>query len=431
MSSRSCTRIATIVLLSSYVVTSQLNAEEWPSWRGPRGDGTSSDNAAPTVWDGPTGKNIAWKSEIPGVGHSSPIIWKQSVFVTSCLEESGDRVLLCLDRKSGAERWRKTVLNSPLESQHQLNSRASGTPTTDGKFVYVAFLQVDGSTVPAPNVGKPRPITPGKIIVVCYTMDGREVWRKDVGAFVSAHGFCSNPVIYKDLLIVNGDHDGKSYVAGLDRKSGKVIWRTNRVHETRSYVTPIIRNVNGRDQLVMSGSKRVISLDPLSGERIWTIEGPTEQFVASMVYDGKRFYMCAGFPTYHVMAIRGDGTGDVTDTHVDWHVNNVKCYVPSPVVVGNYLLVADDRGTANCFDTETGERHWLGRLGRHFSSSLLTAGGLVYFIADDGETYLVRPGKELDIVRTNSLGERVFSSPAISDGQLFIRGEKHLYCIAE
>jgi outer membrane protein assembly factor BamB len=262
-------------------------------------------------------------------------------------------------------------------------------------------------------------------------MDGREVWRKDVGAFVSAHGFCSNPVIYKDLLIVNGDHDGKSYVAGLDRKSGQVIWRTNRIHETRSYVTPIIRNVNGRDQMVMSGSKRIISLDPLSGERIWTIEGPTEQFVASMVYDGKRFYMCAGFPTYHVMAIRGDGTGDVTDTHVDWHVNNVKCYVPSPVVVGNYLLVADDRGTANCFDTETGERHWLGRMGKHFSSSLLTAGGLVYFIADDGETYLVRPGKELDIVRTNSLGEQVFSSPAISDGQLFIRGEKHLFCIAE
>ena len=426
MSSRFCTLLALIVLC----VSTHIGAEEWPNWRGPRGDGSSTDTNAPTEWDGATGKNIAWKTEIPGVGHSSPVIWKKKVFVTTCLEETGDRVLICLARNSGKELWRKTVVNAPLESKHQLNSRASGTPSTDGEFVYVAFLKVDGSKVPAPNVGTPRPITPGRIIVASYDMDGNEVWRRNVGSFVSAHGFCSNPVIYGDLLIVNGDHDGESYVAGLDRKTGEVVWRTDRVHKTRSYVTPIIRNVNGRDQLVMSGSKRVISLDPATGDRIWTIEGPTEQFVASMVFDGKRFFMCAGFPTYHVMAIRGDGTGDVTKTHVDWHVNNVKCYVPSPVVVGKYLLVADDRGTGNCFDTETGERHWLGRMGRHFSASLVTAGGLVYFIADDGETYLVRPGKELDVVRTNSLGESVFSSPAISDGQLFIRADKHLFCIA-
>lgn len=418
-----------LLLLIAFVQTS--SAENWPGWRGPRGDGTSADQLVPTRWDGPSGENIAWKTELPGIGHSSPVVWENQILVTTCLEESGDRALLSIDRESGQIQWQRTVLNSPLETKHQLNSRASGTPATDGKHIYVAFLKVDGSTVPAPNVGRPRPITPGQIIVSCFDMLGEQIWQRSVGQFISAHGFCSNPVIYNDLVIVNGDHDGDSYVVALERESGKEVWRTTRVHKTRSYVTPIVRHVAGRDQLVMSGSKRVVSLDPASGERIWTIEGPTEQFVASMVFDGERFYMCAGFPTYHVMAIRGDGSGDVTQSHVDWHVTNVKCYVPSPVVVGDYLLVADDRGTANCFDTQTGERHWLGRLGRHFSASLVTARGLVYFIADDGEAFLVRPGKEMEVVHKNSLGERVFSSPAISNGDLLIRGEKHLFCIRE
>jgi outer membrane protein assembly factor BamB len=404
-------------------------SENWPGWRGPRGDGTSTDSKVPTEWDGPSGKNIAWKTEIRGVGHSSPVVWGEKVFVTSCVEEANQRVLSCLSRDSGKVLWEKVVVESAPETVHNLNSRASGTPATDGKHVYVSFLKVEGKIVPAPNVGTPRPITAGEIVVACYDMDGKETWSRTVGSFISAHGFCTSPVIYRHLLIVNGDHDGDSYVAGLNNLTGEAVWKTPRVHKTRSYVTPLIREVDGQDQLVMSGSKRVISLDPLTGERQWTIEGPTEQFVASMVYDGERFYMCAGFPTYHVMGIRGDGRGDVTETHVDWHVNTARCYVPSPVVLGPYLLVADDRGTANCFNAATGERHWQGRLGRHFSASLVTASGLVYFFADDGEAYLVRPGKEMDLVQTNNLGERVFASPAISDNQLFVRGEKNLYCI--
>ena len=182
--------------------------------------------------------------------------------------------------------------------------------------------------------------------------------------------------------------------------------------------------------MVLSGSKCLAGFDPNTGNRIWHVEGPTEQFVASMVYANGQFFAVGGYPTHHVIAVRPDGKGDVTESHVAWHKQNVRCYVPSPVVVGKYLLVADDRGTANCFDTKTGERLWQSRLGKHFSASLVTANGLVHFLADDGIMTIVRPGAKPDVVATNKLGEDAYSSPAIANGQLIIRGAQHLVCIA-
>jgi outer membrane protein assembly factor BamB len=214
----------------------------------------------------------------------------------------------------------------------------------------------------------------------------------------------------------------------LKKQSGEVAWKSRRANNTRSYVTPIIREVAGRTQLVLSGDKSVASLDPNTGSTHWMIDGPTEQFVASMVFDGELFYMACGFPTYHVLGIRPDGRGNVTDSHVVWESTGAKCYVPSPVVVGDHLIVADDRGTANCFVAKTGERLWQERLGSHFSASLVTAGGLAYLIADDGTTKVVRPGKELNVVAENPLGEHCSSSPALSQGCIFIRGQKHLFC---
>lgn len=407
-----------------------LRAENWPIWRGPRGDGTSIEKNVPTNWDGASGKGVVWKAPIEGEGHASPVIWGDRIFVVTCLKESKQRVLLCLDRESGKQLWRRIVMEAPLESKHSLNSFASSTPATDGKLVYVTFLEVDGRTVPAPNVGRSRPITPGKMLVAAYDFDGQQKWLVRPGDFISAHGYCSSPVPYKDTVIVNGDHDGKSYVVALNKQTGETVWKTERRHKTRSYVTPIIREINGRTQMVMSGSKCIVSLNPDDGSRYWNVEGPTQQFVASMVYDGEKFYMAAGFPTYHVMAVKPDGDGDVTESHVAWHVKNARCYVPSPVVVGEYLIVADDRGTANCFSTDSGERHWQERLGKHYSASLVSAGGLVYFIADDGVTKVVRPGEKLEVVAENKLGENCYTSPAISNGQIYIRGEKHLYCIS-
>jgi outer membrane protein assembly factor BamB len=406
-------------------------SEDWPCWRGPRGDGTSLEKNVPTEWDGQSGRNLAWKTPLPGSGHASPVVCGDRVFVVACRDESQERVLACYDRASGKPLWQQTVLRSPLESKHALNSFASSTPATDGELVYVSFLEVGDEKISAPNVGAPRMIAPGRMTIAAYDYSGNQRWLVKPGDFVSAHGYCSSPVLYKNLVIVNGDHDGESYIVALDKATGKTVWSTPRPNKTRSYCTPIIRDIAGRTQMVLSGDKSVVSLDPNDGSTIWTIDGPTEQFVASMVFDGNLFYMACGFPTFHVLGIRPDGHGNVTDTHIAWESTSAKCYVPSPVVVDGYLFVADDRGTGNCFIAATGERLWQERLGSHFSASLTTSGGLVYTIADDGLTKVIRPGKKLEVVAENPLGEHCYSSPAISHGCLFIRGQKHLFCFGK
>ena len=423
-------------LLSSLLWCSVLalaaSAENWPGWRGPTGDGVSRETNVPLHWNGESSQNVAWKIPVPGSGHSSPIVWENRLFLTACVADKQERVLACYDRTTGQLIWQRTALKSLLETKHALNSFASSTPATDGELIYVSFLEVDGHTIPAPNVGNNvRPITPGTMVIAAYDFDGNQRWLVKPGEFISAHGYCASPVIFENLLIVNGDHDGDSYIVALDKKTGETVWRKPRQYQTRSYVTPIVRRIGDRTQMVFSGSKSIVSLDPHDGSCHWSIEGPTEQFVASMVFDDKLFFMAAGFPTYHVMGIRPDGKGDVTETHVAWHAKNATCYVPSPVVTDGYLLVPDDRGTANCFDTATGERLWQKRLGKHYSTSLVTAGGLVYFIADDGLTKIVKPGSDLEVVSENPLGEYCYSSPAISHGCLFIRGEKHLFCVTE
>jgi outer membrane protein assembly factor BamB len=416
-------------LVIVFLVSFPAQAENWPGWRGPRGDGSSLDIEFPLEWDGPSGKNIAWKVETPGVGHASPIVWKDRLFLVACLEEELERILLCLDSRTGEKLWQQTVLTAPLETKNKLNSFASSTPTTDGELVYVAFQEADGGTVQSRNTSKPRPITSGQMVVAAYDFTGKQRWLVKPGEFASCHGFCSSPILYQDKVILNGDHDGDSYIVALDKATGATVWKRPREHKTRSYTPPLIREIDGRAQLVFSGSHCVVSLDPKDGSRHWKIDGPTEQYVASMVYDGDLFYMVAGFPTFHAMGIRPDGTGNVTDSHVAWHVTNVRCYVPSPSVIDGYLFVADDRGTANCFDTSTGERLWQERLGDHFSASLITAKGLVFFLADDGRMTLVRPGPELEVVRKNELAEECRASPAISNGRLYLRGMKNLYCI--
>lgn len=415
------------VLLS----VSFLQAENWPGWRGPRGDGTSQETDLPTRWNGKTGENIHWKVKIPGKGHSSPVVWEDRIFLGTCLPETKERKLLCLDRRTGKSIWQKTVLKSELETKHQLNSRASSTPATDGKIVVIAFLKTDGSTIPAPNVGKPRPITPGEAIVAAYDMKGNKKWDSNLGPFISAHGFCSNPVLFEDLVIVNGDHDGEAYLFGLDRETGKIRWKDKRDNGIRSYATPIIRNLDGRLQMVLAGSESVISYDPRTGERYWKIDGPTEQFVASMVDDGERFFVTAGFPDRHILAIEPDGTGNVTNSHIAWRTTRGAAYVPSPVVSGDYLIVISDNGIGSCFDSATGERQWRNRMGPRFSSSMVAADGLVYLPSDRGVTTVFKPGPDYEEVAENELGEFVSTSPAISQGQIFIRGHEHLFCIGE
>lgn len=411
------------------VVSFSLCAENWPGWRGPRGDGTSLEKNIPTRWS--TTENLAWKVAIAGKGHSSPVIWEDKVLLLTCLPEKEERVLLCLDRRNGKTLWQSTVLKTPLETLHRLNSRASSTPVTDGKMIYVTAMKVDNRKITAPNVGGARLITPGSFVVTAFDMVGQKKWSRNVGGFISAHGFNACPILYRDLVIVNGDHDGEAYLAALDQKSGEIKWKVPRENKTRSYSTPIIRTIDKREQMILCGSKSVASYDPANGERHWIIDGPTEQFVASIVYNGKYAFVTGGFPERHILAIRPEGRGNITKTHIAWRAKKGASYVPSPVVLGPYFVIVADNGIASCFKAEDGTRLWMERLGGGHSASAITANGLAYFVSDRGITTVLRPGAEFEVVAKNDLKELVSGSPAVSQGQIFIRGQKHLYCIGK
>ena len=407
----SCCIVGLSVVMILLALSGRAWGENWPMWRGPRGDGTSLEKNVPVQWSAT--QNIAWKTPIPGKGHSSPIVWGDRVFVVTALQEQKQRLLLCLDRSNGDILWRRVVLEAPLERVNRLNSYASSTPATDGEKVYVSLLDRD------------------KMFIAAYDFEDNEVWAVRPGPFSSIHGYCSSPVLWKDKLIINGDHDGDAYIVALKRATGKTLWTTPRPNRTRSYCTPIIRHIDGRNQLVLSGNMCVASYDPDTGAHHWIIDGPTEQFVASLVYNDELLFMTAGYPDRYIQAIRPTGSGNVTKTHVAWQKEKDCSYVPSPIAIGPYFLVVSDTGVATCFEAATGKSVWRERLGPHYSASLVTADGMAYFLSDKGVMTIVKPGPPFEIVAKNELGEETYASPAISNNQIFLRGAEHLYCIGD
>jgi len=406
---RACAVFA--VILSTGVA----GAEDWPGWRGPRGDGTVTDKGYPLTWSDK--ENVKWKLELPGGGHSSPVVSRGRVFITGCVEAEKTRVLYCIDRANGKLLWRKEVVVSNLEKKHRENSWASSTPAADGEHVYVTFYD-------APQMR-----------IYCFDYDGNKVWEKNPGEFHSVHGFCSPPTLYKDLVIVNGDQDApkgqKAFIVALDKKTGEEKWRIDRPNKLRSYCPPVIVDAAGKKQMVLTGSKCVASYDPDTGNQYWIIDGPTEQFVSSMVMHDGVLLLTAGFPVHWVMAIKPDGSGNVTKTHVLWSKKNEGGYVPSPVAFGGKLFLVDDKGLASSWDVKSGKQLWQEQLSRskHHASAVV-ADGRVYFISDDGMTFVVKAGEEYELLAKNKLGEEVYASPAFSDGDIFIRGAKHLWCFS-
>jgi outer membrane protein assembly factor BamB len=387
--------------------------EDWPQWRGPRGDGSSLEQNLPTHWSAT--ENIAWKASVPGKGHSSPIVFGDRIFLTTCLEEKGERVLLCYGRADGKLLWQREVLRSPLEKKHDLNSFASATPCTDGKHVWVSFFE-----------------TP-KIVVACYDMAGNETWRKSPGTFSSIHGFCSSPVLYKDTLILNCDQDAPAYIVAFNKETGEERWRTDRPNRTRSYCTPAFFDVNGRKQMILSGSKCVTGYDADTGKLLWIVDGPTEQYVASLVMTDGVVFLTAGFPEHHLLGIDPTGTGDITKSpQVLWHEkkdHRAVSYVPSPVAGGHWFFLVSDGGIGTCWEAKTGKQLWKQPLSPHQSASGIIAGGNAYFTGDDGETTVFKAAPTFELVGKNPLGENCYASPAVSRGQIFIRTSHTLWCV--
>lgn len=402
-------------ILAFYVVlilSNFSNAENWPCWRGPRGDGTSQDKNVPTQWDADT--NIIWKTALPGSGHASPIVWGNRIFTITAVPERQQRILLCLDCQSGTILWQKIVLDSPLEKKHNNNSFASGTPATDGKKVYAAFLD-------------------GKDVAVCaYDFSGEKLWLVRPGTFESPHGFSCSPVLCQDKIIINGDSKGDAFIAALSRDDGKTIWKIPHENRKLSYSTPLVREINGRIQIIHTGNQSVTSYNPDDGSVYWFVDGPSEEFVASPVYNNisGMFYISSSYPQRHLLAIRPNGSGNVTKTHIAWRSTDGAYYVPSPICAGEYLLTTNTSGQAYCFEAATGRILWDRSLGRQYPSPVLVD-GLVYIPNDDGVVNVVRPGSAFELIAQNAIGEKMNASPAVSDGRIYLRGEKHLFCIGK
>jgi len=387
-----------------------VRAESWPGWRGPRGDGTCVEQGVPTNWD-PAG--AIWKTELPGKGHASPIVWGNRVFTVTGMTAAKQRVLLCIDRTDGNVLWQQTVVQGPLEKLHKENSYASGTPVTDGERVFVCFRVGDDIIVAAHDAAT-----------------GRQLWRERPGTHTGEWGFSNEPVLFRDKVIIDGDSKGESFLIALSRDDGKTLWRNNRTNKGISYSAPLIRELAGRIQLIQCGDRCVAAFDPDTGEQLWTVDGPSQEFVATPVYSENAglVFVSSSWPKQILLAIRPDGRGNVTNTHIAWSDAKGAPYVPSMIVAEDLLMSVNTSGTAFCYEAATGNVLWQEKLGRHHASPVL-AGGLVFFINDDGQVNVVKPGRQFERIATYELGEPCYASPAISNGQVFLRGFEHLFCI--
>jgi len=275
--------------------------------------------------------------------------------------------------------------------------------------------------------------------VFAYDVEGHKLWETSPGQFKSVHGWGASPILYKDLVIINGDQDAPAYLVGLEQATGEERWWIDRPNKTRSYCTPlIVKTKDGRTQMVLTGSKSTTSYNPDTGEQYWYMDGPTEQFVGSPVYTDETVVVTGGFPTFHLVGIDPMASGTLTEGHgVLWHYKGpAASYVPSLIADGKYAFCVSDNGQASCIEARTGKFVWSQKLGLHHRPSPVWAEGRLYYTADDGTTYVLRSGPEFQLIATNKLGDDpkaqiAFASPAISQGQIFLRTTRELFCIGK
>jgi hypothetical protein len=391
--------------------TIAVAASDWPWWRGLAGDGRSRDRAVLKKWS--ETKNVTWRAAVPGRGHSSPIVCGERVFLTTADEDAQKQLVMAFDRATGRESWSTVVHEGGFMPKHGKNSHASATPACDGERVFSVFINGD------------------RLHVTATDLDGKIAWQTPVGPFGSEHGYGSSPVLYKSLVLVLGDNLTKSFIAALDRNTGKIVWQTERPTTGRhgSYATPIVATVSGDPQLLVSGMGVVTSYDPATGDLLWWSNGPAEVTACTMAFSDKLVFASGGFPEKELLAIRADGFGDVSGSHVAWRSAKGVTYVPSPLYHDGLLYVVSDGNVTTCFDAATGGTVWQGRLDGNFSSSPVLAGDHLFVTNEAGKTFVLKAGRKFEIVAQNDLGDGGFATPAISRGQIFIRTNHALYCV--
>jgi len=433
-------KTAVFSVVSLLLLGSQATAGNWGHWRGESGNGVSSDANPPTSWS--DSDNVRWKVPIAGRGSGSPVIWGDSVFVVTAVNGGGgnqaqpDRrrgrrgrgrsaatpelqfTLLCLDRKNGDVRWQQVAtVAKPHQGTHATNGFASASPCTDGEHVYAHF---------------------GSRGLFCYTMDGEPRWKRvDLGRMNTRNSFGegSSPTLEGDKIIVPWDHEGRSYLYALDKSSGETLWRTER-DEPTCWATPLVVEYKGKKQIIMNGENSARAYDLETGDELWRCGGQTERPAASAVAANDLVYVASGFRGAFLGAFRLDGRGDIQGSrNVAWTINRDTPDIASPLLSsGRIYFHKGKSGVLTCVDATTGRPHYSAtRIPgiRTTYASPIAAGGHVYLTGRSGTTVVIKDADELEIVATNSVGEGVDATPAPVDDELFIRGERHLFCIAE
>jgi outer membrane protein assembly factor BamB len=441
-----------ILLLLSLCGVPALSGDDvnWPSFRGARASGVSTGPDTPVEWNVESGENVRWKTAIPGLGLGAPVIWGDKVFVTTAVgpdenprlkvglygeiksakdDEVHQWKVLCLDKETGKLLWERTAHEGkPAIRRHPKSSHANSTPATDGKHV-VAFFGSEG--------------------LHCYDMDGKLIWKRDFGVLDSGFfmvpgaqwGFGSSPVIHDGRVIVQCDVQKGSFVAALDLKDGKLLWRTDR-RDVPTWSSPMVLETEGRSQVVLNGYKHIGGYDLVTGKELWKMGGGGDIPVPTPVFGhGLIFVTSAHGPAAPVFAIRPDAVGDISldsestsNRYVAWSAARSASYMQTPIVYGDHLYVCRDNGVLSVFEAKTGRRLGQQRLGggsTGFTASAVSAGGKLYYTSETGDVYVLRPGAEPEVLVKNELGEVCMATPAISDGTLFFRTKGHVIAIGK
>src|SRR5262245_41373459 len=391
--------IALLLFLSLPVL-----AEDWPEFRGPGGQGHSAETGLPLTWS--ETKNVRWKTAIPGKGWSSPAVQGDRIWLTTATEEGKSLRAICVDRNSGAITQNVEVFRPKSLGLSPKNSHASPTPVLEGDKVYLHF---------------------GAHGTARVNQDGDIVWESRLDYDDGQHGPGGSPVLYDDLLIVSCDGLNIQYVAALDKTTGKTKWKKLR-EGYQAYTTPLVVRLPAGDQVISPGAFRTIAYEPRTGKEIWQVRyGDGFSNVPRPVFGNGLVFICTGFQQPSLLAVRLDGRGDVTKSHVAWTLKRGVSLTPSPLLVGEELYMVSDNGIASCVDAKSGVPNWQVRLGGNYSDSPIYADGRIYFLSEEGESVVIAPGKEFKALAKNQLDGPTLASMAVSSGSIFVRSQTHLY----
>lgn len=390
---------------------------DWPWWRGPHRNGiAAADQTPPLRWS--KTEHVLWQRPIPGRGHGSPTVVGDQVFLATADEQREIQSVLCYDRRTGQQVWKTDVHIGGMERKgNKKSSQASASVACDGERLFINF------------------VNRGAVYTTALARDGKQLWQTKITDYVEHQGYGSSPAPYRSVVIVSADNKGGGAVAALDRATGKVVWKIERP-KVPNYASPVILNVAGHEQLLMTGCDLVSGIDPLTGKKLWEIEGSTTECVTSTVTDGQLIFTSGGYPKNHMAAVRADGSGKIV-----WE-NNVRVYVPSMLVRDGYLYTVTDAGVAMCWNCSTGEEVWKQRLGTGgtFSSSPVLVGEHFFVTNEAGTTFVFKANSRgCEVIAENQLGEEAFATPTICGSRIYLRvaaqqnGQRQetLYCLGE